>query len=134
MSSNDVLELNVFCMFGVYGGSRELTERHAIELPKRCFHEFGQYAVVITDVKQFLDRVQDAAKRKGYPSEFRPVKYYDPSTFHGHMTDIEAVFSKPQNFDYQKEFRIAFKTNQPGPLILNVGDLHDISVWARVAP
>ena len=134
VASDAVLDLNVFCMIGV---PREdvVFEGNACHLsvPNECFHEFGQYAVVITNVDQFLARVQHAARREGYQSEDRSVTYYDPSTFLGHISDRDAAFRKPKKFEYQKEFRIAFDAPPPGPLTLNVGGLHDISTYGELS-
>ena len=129
---NDALNLNVFCMFGIYGGTPELEillEHQRLDLPDRCAYEFGAHIAYIENVRQFLDRVQDAAKREGYPLSFRPVMYYDPSVL---QQSLHPVFSKPEDAAYQREFRLAFERKEPGPLKLNVGDLQDIVVKGEI--
>ena len=131
MGSDYLLQLNVFCMFGIYGDSPELEimgkKQQRIELPERCFREFGSHVVVIKSVRQFLDRVKKAADREGYQLWVQPVEYYDPSTFDGYMRGLQGAFRKPVDLAYQQELRIAFDTvDHPGPLTLNVGDLSDI--------
>ena len=133
MGSDAVLDLNVFCMVGLYGRSGS-ENTHQINLPERCFREFGSYAVVILGdhVKQFIKRVQVAAKGEGYQVSYNRVTYYDPPTFDGLIPEDRALFSKPKKFDYQQEFRLAFDTTKPGTLKLNVGNLSDISRAAKV--
>ena len=131
MGSDYLLQLNVFCMFGIYGDSPELEtigkRQQRIELPETCFREFGSHVVVIKSVRQFLDRVKKAADREGYQLWVQPVEYYDPSTFDGYMRGLQGAFRKPVDLAYQQELRIAFDTvDHPGPLTLNVGDLSDI--------
>ena len=128
----NALNLNVFCMFGIYEGTPELEillEHQRLDLPDRCAYEFGAHIAYIENVRQFLDRVQDAAKREGYPLSFRPVMYYDPSAL---QRNLHPVFSKPEDAAYQREFRIAFERKEPGPLKLNVGDLQDIVVKGEI--
>ncbi len=132
MGSNYLRQLNAFCMFGIYGGSPELEKirkDQRVEFPERWFREFGPYAVIIKDVRQFIERVERVAKREGYQSWFYPVEYYDPSIFHGHMKGVEGAFRKPVKFEYQRECRIVFDTSlHPGALTLDVRDLSDISM------
>ena len=133
MGSDAILDLNVFCMGGLYGRSGS-ENTHQINLPERCFREFGRYAVVILGdhVKQFIKRVQVAAKREGYQVSCNRVTYYDPTTFDGLIPEDRAPFSKPKKFEYQQEFRLAFDTKKPGTLKLNVEDLSDISGATKV--
>ena len=133
MGSDAILDLNVFCMVGLYkrAGSENT---HQIDLPERCFREFGNYAVVIfgDHVKQFINRVQVAAKREGYQVSCNRVTYYDPTSFDGLIPEDRAPFSKPKKFEYQQEFRLVFDTKKPGTLKLNVGGLSDISGTTKV--
>ncbi len=95
MGSDAILDLHVFCMVGLYGSSGS-ENTHQINLPERCFREFGKYAVVILGdhVKEFINRVQVAAKREGYQVSCNRVTYYDPTSFDGLIPEDRAPFSK----------------------------------------
>lgn len=82
---------------------------------------FGDYFVVITEVKDFIDRIED--KLKGLKYEYGLVKYYDSKKYSGPLD----VFCKPDNFEYQREFRFFVKRNKTGPLKLKIGSIKDIS-------
>ena len=133
MGSDAVLGLNVFCMVGFYKRSGS-ENAHQINLPERCFREFGNYAVVILGdhVKRFVNRVQVAAKGEGYQVSCNRVTYYDPTSFDGLIPADRALFSKSKKFEYQQEFRLVFDTQKPGTLKLNVGGLSDISGATKV--
>lgn len=36
-------------------------------------------------------------------------------------------FQKPQNFEWQNEFRLSLKENCPDPFYLDIGDIHDLA-------
>ena len=131
-------DLYLFCTHAVHTGNLDPTAlsnenieelRRQLVVPEKCF-EFGDYAVVISDVNQFIRRMQGAAQAEGYGFGRRLVAYYDPETFHGSFDGIEAAFSKQQRQSYQREFRLVIAAGSRGdcPLTLELGDLSDITM------
>ena len=101
-----------------------------LELPEDCT-KLGEHAVVITDVEEFLRRVRAAAHRAGYGICRGLVKYYDPNVgTPPARSDIDSIFTKRDQYAYQKEFRIAIDTRTSGTnaMTLNIGSISDIAL------
>ena len=124
--------LNVFCIYAGYVADPQSIEdvREQLQIPEECFG-LGKHAVIIMDVKEFVDRVKRCAKEQNFKSEGRLVGYYDSNTTYGWFDDRDVPFKKRNEFSYQKEFRVVFhKSNDDEePLDLNIGDLNDIAVY-----
>ena len=129
--------INVFCMFAGHSGTFEwlsddnlLDFKKQLELPEDCL-SLGDHAVVITNVKEFLERVKASANRGGYGIIGKLVKYYDPNIGNPPArSEIESIFTKRSQYAYQKEFRIAIDTRTVGidPITLNIGPISDIAL------
>ena len=129
--------ISVFCMFAGHSGTFEwlsddnlLDFKKQLELPEDCL-SLGDHAVVITNVKEFLERVKASANRGGYGIIGKLVKYYDPNIgTPPARSEIESIFTKRSQYAYQKEFRIAIDTRTVGidPITLNIGPISDIAL------
>ena len=95
---------------------------------------FGEHTVFITDVGEFIRRVEPVCKRKGYKLHRRLVNYYDPKHFHGHFEGIDAVFMKQEEYNQEREFRFAIDTGIVGDdaIDLHIGDIRDISMACHI--
>jgi len=93
-----------FCMFALIGDKCGFKNR--LKLPSEKLRKFGDFAVVVTDVKAFLNRL---AANSDYESSI--VKYID--FFNPPLEDGTAVFNpvvkKHIHFKHQSEFRIYSK-------------------------
>ena len=134
-------DLYLFCMHAVHTGDLDTTTlsnenieelRQEMSIQEACF-EFGDYAVVVTNVNEFVRRMRATAQANGYRFDRNSVKYYDPETFHGSFDGIEAAFSKQRRQSYQREFRFVIDAGARGdcPLTLEIGDLSDITMPVR---
>ena len=85
-------------------------------VPERCF-KLGQHAVVVTDVLEFMRRFGAAIAVNRYRAWSHLVRYYDPSSFHGHFEGINPVFRKRIEFGYQREYRFAIDTGTTGMIL-----------------
>lgn len=90
--------------------------------------------MVVTQYMTFIDRVSNAVRSNNYGLSAHLVDYYDPNTFTGSFSEVDAVFKKRNEFSHQKEFRFAFDTGVSGdnPLILDIGDITDITTLCNV--
>jgi hypothetical protein len=99
---NDLLVCPVFCMYSVEARKQDDITR--IQLRDERLKEFGNYSVVITDVKEFLRRINTNLAEFPYEA----VRYIDMKKPEG--IDRFAIFNpiatKDNYFEYQKEFRI----------------------------
>ena len=132
--------INVFCMYAGHSGTFQQVSadnlpdfKKQLELPEDCT-KLGDHAVVIINVEEFLRRVKAAAHREGYRICRGLVKYYDPNVgTPPARSDIESIFTKRDQYAYQKEFRIAIDTRTPGTgaITLNIGSISDIALLLK---
>lgn len=133
MSSNAILDLNVFCMSAIH--DQDITYPidpdvlHERIVRPLGYLNFGRFAVVVTDVAGFIKRVSEAAKARGYGSAGNLVEYYDPTTFNGWFDGlVEPAYRKPKEFAAQREYRFVFRTDADGPIWLEFGDIRDVTI------
>lgn len=133
--------LNIFCIYAAHSGEyKNLSHENLgdfkkqLEIPGDCL-KLGKYAVVVTNVTQFFERVKAATEKNNYGLNARLVDYYNPDTFSGTFGEEEAVFNKRNEYRHQKEYRFAFDTGVTGtkPLLLDIGDISDITMLCNVA-
>ena len=94
--------------------------------------EFGEHCVMIHNTQEFIERIEAACDRNQFQISRGEVKYYDPdhdSVGLERKDSMDAIFVKPKDFSYQKEYRFAVWTNTFGcdPIILDIGPIHDIA-------
>jgi len=86
---------------------------------------FGDAAVLITDLKEFVRRVKAAAQVTGKRLLHGPVEYVDKRYHDGQM----GPFRKFSEYEYQSEFRFVMVGKKSGPrkpIKLSVGNIRDI--------
>ena len=139
MQSTWLSNQHVFCMYAAHSGDIDLRAvtseeemsplRKRVLVPDECLN-FGDFAVVVTAGPEFVRRVEVAATARGYRGRRGLVHYYDPDEFHGYFSESEAAFRKHRRYAYQQEYRFLFETLVAGnePLILDVGDLRDVTI------
>lgn len=129
-------DLNIFCIYGAHSGPfKEVKDEKILELKEYlkispdCL-ALGEYAVVVTQAKSFIDRVIKSVKNKGFGLKAGLVEYYDSDVFSGSFSEDDAMFRKRKEFEHQREYRFSFDTGSSGddPLKLQVGDIRDIAV------
>ncbi len=127
---------NVFCMYaGDSGGTEKISADNLQCLKKQLeIHEdctkLGRYAVLIKNPKEFIRRVRFGAERENYRICWRFVRYYDPEVGTAPSeSNLDTIFNKPGQYEYQKEFRFAIDTGTLGsdPITLDIGDISDIA-------
>lgn len=135
--------VNVFCLMHLHsnGVSFEdaINEEQLIELQKNynipdSANKLGDFAIAISNIDEFLQRVQVAAQKLVDNSEAirlkgRPVTYYDEQGDLRLANEDDAIFHKQKSYGHQKEFRISLDrgVQEIEPYILKVGDLTDIA-------
>jgi hypothetical protein len=99
---NDLLSCPIFCMYTIE--ARKQDDTTTILLKDEELKKFGRYAVVITDVKEFIKRINTNLSEFSYEA----VRYIDMKNPEG--IDKYAIFNpiatKDNSFNHQKEFRI----------------------------
>jgi hypothetical protein len=145
MQNNGYDRLNLYCMYAVkiqeFEESYE-TEEERVAVVKKInamlkerstlseeVLTLGEFAVVIYKVDDFISMVQKAAKEKNFACWNGLIGYYDPDTYHGNFSEIEAVFRKRNLYENQREYRFAFGSHEPeGNKVIHLGPLDGIAI------
>lgn len=85
--------------------------------------EFGDSAIVLTDKKEFIRRIEKAAKVAGKALIHEFVESVSRISHNGEM----GPFRKFDSFDYQNEFRFVLAEGNGKPTVLKIGDIRDIT-------
>ena len=90
--------------------------------------DFGNVALVIRDIRQFIDRFHVKAKQMGLKSDNGSVEYVDGDRYEGVIKRIGFAKLK-YPFHYQKEYRLTLSFNDKAPkeYILDIGSIRDIA-------
>ncbi|CAN7578517.1 hypothetical protein [Rossellomorea sp. LjRoot5] len=129
MSTGNMRSTPVFCIFAIHSELIEDYKRgNVTTLVDPRVEEFGGYALVINDYKEFMYRINKVFEefRGRYKAVPGIVEYVDTNTFHGHY----GFFRKPIEFSFQKELRIVFdgiSIDVEHLIVFELGDISDIS-------
>ncbi|NGZ74404.1 hypothetical protein [Saccharibacillus alkalitolerans] len=112
----------------LYGITSESVQRHARGEEEHLIHpwneKFGDYAVVVTNPKEFKNRIDTACRKCGFGLREGMVEYHDVENFAGRW----GYFRKPKEYEYQSEYRLLLDLEQAEEdHILEIGDISDIS-------
>lgn len=134
---NYLNNLNAFCLHAVHTGNLDWHKisdddierlRDKLRIDERCL-TLGKYAVVITDIREFFNRIELAVGSGYYKMWHWLIRYDGPVAFSNDALDITSVFRKHPRFRYQREYRLVFDTHSTGesPRIVEIGDMRDIA-------
>ena len=102
------------------------------EEQRKEMQSFGDTAVIITNVSEFIRRVSESAKLIGAQLGYGPVNYYRDNEKTHQMQVMEqhgaAPLWKRERYSNQREYRFYLDKETDDFLILDIGDIHDISV------
>ena len=115
---------NIFCMFAPTVNDIKKTEEPSSLVFDDRFHQFGDTCCIISDMKEFLNRLDNCLEQECYEYERHIVEYVNLSMFDG----FRQVYQKDESYSWQKEFRIFIRSNSHKPIQIKLGDLSDISI------
>lgn len=84
---------------------------------------FGEHCLMIKQPGIFIEKVENALKELNYKFSHNFVEYYDKKQVNGEIN----LFQKPNEFEYQKEFRFYVENDKIEPIKLNIGSMKDYS-------
>lgn len=82
---------------------------------------FGTHCLMVKDNNYFFEKIKIELKNKGYEFNHGFVDYYDKEKVNKKLT----IFDKPNEFEYQKEFRFYVLNNEIEPIKIQIGSLKD---------
>ncbi len=123
-TSNNYNYCNVFCMYLLGTSNND----EVLFIDKRN-KEFGKFCVYIYDINSFLERIVKKIEELSIVCHYQKITYIEKNKEYSQIDNNQIVFTKFNEFDYQKEFRIIIDTkmveNKPYELV--IGDLNDIA-------
>ena len=105
-----------------------------LEISGEVIDTYGEFAVLVTDIEEFVSRVTKALDRCGFKYRGRFVHYYDPENRprgDNWFDPFETPFFKRDKFKNENEYRFVIEqgTTDPDALKLDIGDIRDISIY-----
>ena len=144
MQNNGYNRLNLYCMYAIK--SEEFSETYETKeeqvaiikkintmLREKCtlndeVLSLGEFAVVVYRVKDFISKVKKVAKKKNFACWNGLVGYYDPNTFNGSFSELEAAFGKRNIYQHQSEYRFVLEPHEEeGTKVIHSGSLEKIA-------
>jgi hypothetical protein len=111
---------NIYSLYSINsGGFAKPSDFYIDERVK----EFGSHFVAINNIVEFRSRIVNALKLLGHNFHCDFVQYYDKNQINGQIT----VFHKPNEFQYQREYRFYVDRPDIFPLSFKIGNLKDIA-------
>lgn len=112
----------LFCMYAIF------IDNENKNLDSRMF-DFGEYAVIILNPKEFIYRIKKYCKENNLISYCSRVQYYDEKSKDGNL----GPFHKREKYSYQNEARIYIQNSNPQDYFcLNIGSIEDIAVLKKI--
>lgn len=85
---------------------------------------FGDTALIIYKLNQFVKSIDKSIKQLGFPLERKHVEYYEPKSYNGDLS----FFHKDIFFQYQNEYRILIKSSGENAIKVKVPNLKKFSI------
>ena len=112
-------KINIFCMFAVRPSVRTLP------VDKRNFR-FGDYALILTDPQEFIDRISSQLKSHNIRHKANLVEYVSNK----YVGEI-GPFRKRKEFTYQSEWRVVCYNGPGKERIFRIGCIKGISLIVK---
>lgn len=113
------LKHHIFCIYGIKSEIINSGPFISADLI-----QFGDSALIITDIDEFIKRINNKLKLLKFNCKMGFVKYYDPTKNHMNLT----AFDKPDYYEYQNEIRLLVMGHPEPTLEIEIGSISDISV------
>ena len=113
-------------------GKQRIIARYGFsESQKKEMATFGDSAVLIKNVSEFINRIKKAAAMQGIEVVYGAVSYYKDNELE-HLKQVmenpsAVVFWKRKRYENQKEFRFLLNKEIENHMVLDIGDIRDIA-------
>ncbi len=116
--TNPELQGNIYSMISI---SSDTTANEAINDERNSI--LGDTFLIITNVSEFIKRINNQLKILGLKPQYGYVSYYDPNIHNGDLN----IFQKEIRFKHQSEFRLFIEHQINSVLQFKIGTIEDIS-------
>jgi len=107
---------NLLCLYSVTSDDFSNKERLIINLKNE---RFGSHFLLLKDLGNIFPRIISALDELGYKYKTGIVSYYDKNKVNRNIN----LFEKPNEFMYQKEFRIFIENDKNEPISFCIGSI-----------
>lgn len=112
----------LYCMYAIY---KDCENKN---IDARML-DFGEYAIIISNPKEFIYRIKQYCKNNNLFPNCGPVSYFDENS----QEKILHPFLKRDVYSYQSEARIYIHCSNPQDYFLfNIGNIEDIASLVRI--
>lgn len=111
---------NIYCLYCI--SSHGIPDPHKFKIDKRNA-EFGSHCLMIQDNQYFFEKIKSELSDKGFKFRYGFVDYYNKKIINRELT----IFEKPDEYEYQKEFRFYVRNNKIEPIKIQIGSLKEYS-------
>lgn len=111
---------NIYCITAIT--EQDVIQAGTLKLDSKL-EKFGTHFLLIKDMKKFYPLLIDTFQKNNLKIKTGFVKYYDRKKFNGELD----LFHKPDEYVYQKEFRVLVYNDEIKPLKIQLGSLRGIS-------
>jgi hypothetical protein len=113
-------EGNIFSLFSIFNNNQET---QIIEFEK-SMKSFGNTALIITNVNEFLKRVKLELKKRKFKFHWGLIDYYNENE--RNLKELN-IFKKASTFQNQNEFRIYVENENNKYLKIEIGSIKEIT-------
>lgn len=117
-------KMKIICFYASFFNSKSCTIQ---DFPQNMNTGFGNYCVLILDRFKFFDRLLKAFKSKP-EYNFGNMGFVNYVDLQPGINEWDPFKKDAALFGYQNEFRVAFKSDRPGAITLELGSIRDIAV------
>jgi len=121
---NDDFFANMFCLYAI----EDNDDVEILQYKLSADMQLGTHMVAIRNIGEFFRRVEGKLRELKLDYKINPIKYIDINELNGK----KSYFEKPIKFSYQKELRIAFKSDKDEACFIDVGSIRDIATMLPV--
>jgi hypothetical protein len=116
LSVSSELCCNIFCLYAITA-----PVNGTLFPPEHGW--FGDSMVLVLNAEEFTNRVVAGAIAQNLSGRCKRVEYFDDEAYTGKLDR----FLKSKRFAHQREYRIAIDSPGTEPLVLDIGDITDIT-------
>lgn len=109
---------NIYSLYSI--SSKGYTNPLDFEFDKRNLR-FGTHGILIKNLPLFFSKIESELKRNNLKFNHGFVDYYDKEE----VCKEISLFEKPNEFEYQKEFRFYIENDKIEPIKIQIGSMKD---------
>jgi hypothetical protein len=111
---------NIFCLYALKVDDNPVSRRYEFD---RRLWQFGTHFLIIQDSHKFFKLVSQELDRMKTRFASGLVTYYDRNSVKKEISQFE----KPNEYDYQSEYRFLLYRNSKDPFSISIGSMADYS-------